>query len=77
MGFDEYKDELDVVEEFDELAIPGVEMKALTADHVYVVKYGESISQIGAKLGVVWQALAAKNGITAPYKVNPGDELRY
>ncbi len=44
---------------------------------VYTVKSGDTLSGIGAKLGVDWHAIASKNGIGAPYTIYPGQKLSY
>jgi GH25 family lysozyme M1 (1,4-beta-N-acetylmuramidase) len=43
----------------------------------YSVKYGDTLSGIGAKLGVSWQSIAAINGIKSPYTIYPGQSLKY
>ncbi|MET9147295.1 peptidoglycan-binding protein [Streptomyces sp. NPDC004042] len=42
----------------------------------YTVKQGDTLSSIGAALGVKWQTLAALNGIKAPYVIRPGQKLK-
>ncbi|HEX5568485.1 MAG TPA: LysM peptidoglycan-binding domain-containing protein [Streptomyces sp.] len=42
----------------------------------YTVKSGDTLSGIGAKVGVPWQTLASLNGIKAPYVIHPGDVLK-
>ena len=44
---------------------------------VYVVKSGDTLSGIGAKLGVDWNTLASKNGIKSPYTIYAGQKLNY
>ena len=44
---------------------------------VYTVKSGDTLSGIGAKLGVDWHTIAAKNGISSPYTIYPGQKLKY
>lgn len=41
----------------------------------YTVVSGDSLSAIGAKLGVAWQSIAAANGIGAPWTIYPGQVL--
>lgn len=41
----------------------------------YTVKSGDTLSEIGAELGVSWKDIAAKNGISAPYTIYPGQQL--
>ncbi|WP_237693845.1 N-acetylmuramoyl-L-alanine amidase [Streptomyces sp. SID2888] len=42
----------------------------------YTVKSGDTLSGIGAKVGVPWETLATLNGIKAPYVIHPGDVLK-
>ncbi|WP_432118488.1 N-acetylmuramoyl-L-alanine amidase [Streptomyces sp. bgisy032] len=42
----------------------------------YTVKGGDTLSGIGRKLGIGWEALAAANGIVAPYVIKPGQVLK-
>ena len=49
---------------------------AATADHTYTVKSGDSLSQIGLRVGVAWREIAAANKLKAPYVVKPGQVLR-
>lgn len=42
----------------------------------YTVVNGDTLSKIGAKLGVNWQTIAALNGITSPYTIRIGQVLR-
>lgn len=43
----------------------------------YTVKSGDTLSGIGAKLGVSWKDIASKNGISSPYTIYPGQKLKY
>ena len=43
----------------------------------YIVKRGDTLSEIGAKLGVNWKDIADKNGISSPYTIYPGQKLNY
>lgn len=43
----------------------------------YTVKSGDTLSGIGAKLGVNWTTMASKNGIRSPYVIKPGQKLKY
>lgn len=45
--------------------------------NVYTVKSGDTLSGIGAKLGVSWKTIASKNGIASPYTIYPGQKLNY
>lgn len=44
---------------------------------VYTVKPGDTLSGIAAKLGTTYQALAAKNGISNPNVIYPGQKIKY
>jgi LysM repeat protein len=41
----------------------------------YVVKSGDSLSKIGASLGVSWSSIANANGIKPPYTIYPGQKI--
>lgn len=43
----------------------------------YTVERGDTLSGIGAKLGVDWKSIASKNGIKSPYTIYPGQKLSY
>lgn len=47
----------------------------LGAAKTYTVKSGDTLSGIGAKLGVNWKDIASKNGISAPYTIYTGQVL--
>lgn len=47
----------------------------LGAAKTYTVKSGDTLSGIGAKLGVSWKDIAAKNGIKPPYTIYSGQVL--
>ena len=42
----------------------------------YTVVKGDTLSEIGARVGVKWQDIAAINGISAPYTIYPGQVLQ-
>lgn len=42
----------------------------------YTVKSGDTLSEIGQKLGVDWKEIASLNGISAPYTIYPGQVLK-
>lgn len=42
----------------------------------YTVKSGDTLSEIGQKLGVNWKDIASKNGISSPYTIYPGQILK-
>ncbi|MGW1836312.1 peptidoglycan-binding protein [Streptomyces sp. NPDC002067] len=46
------------------------------ASSTYTVKSGDTLSAIGKRLGIKWQALAELNGIEAPYTIRPGQKLK-
>ena len=43
---------------------------------IYTVVSKDTLSGIGAKLGISWQTIAATNGIVAPYTIYPGEKLK-
>ena len=43
----------------------------------YTVKSGDTLSGIGAKLGIAWKTLASKNGIKSPYTIYVGQKIKY
>jgi len=53
-----------------------VEAPAASGDGYYVVKSGDTLSGIGAKLGIDWRVIANTNGIVAPYTIFPNQKLR-
>ncbi|MFB7919234.1 LysM peptidoglycan-binding domain-containing protein [Streptomyces sp. NPDC056061] len=42
----------------------------------YTVKSGDTLSGVGAKMGVKWQTIASLNGIKAPYTIVVGQVLK-
>lgn len=42
----------------------------------YTVRSGDTLSEIGVKVGVAWKTIASLNGITYPYTIYPGQVLR-
>lgn len=48
-----------------------------SSSKIYTVKSGDTLSGIGAKLGVNWKSIADKNGIRSPYIIYPGQKLKY
>lgn len=50
---------------------------ASTSTKSYTVKAGDTLSGIGAKLGISWKTIADKNGIKSPYTIYPGQILKY
>ena len=46
-----------------------------TTAGIYTVVKGDTLSQIGAKLGMKWQDIAAANNIKAPYTIYTGQKL--
>ncbi len=52
-------------------------MLGASSAKTYTVESGDTLSGIGAKLGVRWQTIASKNGIKSPYTIYPGQKLAY
>ncbi len=50
---------------------------AVTQARRYTVKQGDTLSDIGQRLGIKWQTLAEKNQLTNPNLIYPGQELMY
>lgn len=48
---------------------------APTTSSTYIVRAGDRLFQIGLAHGVGWEKIAEANNITAPYNIQPGDEL--
>ena len=48
-----------------------------SSSRIYTVKSGDTLSGIGAKLGVNWKTIADKNGIKHPYVIYPNQILKY
>lgn len=44
--------------------------------NTYTVKAGDTLSKIGAALGVNWQTIASLNGIKSPYTIRVGQVLK-
>lgn len=59
------------------LKIPGKGSSSSGSSRTYTVKSGDTLSEIGEKLGVNWKDIAAKNGISSPYTIYPGQVLKY
>ena len=57
--------------------INGTTAKPKAATKTYTVKNGDTLSGIGAKLGIAWKTLASKNGIKSPYVIYPGQKIKY
>ena len=49
---------------------------AKPAARTYTVRAGDNLSAIAAKYGTTYQALAAKNGISNPNLIYPGQVLK-
>lgn len=49
----------------------------LGTPRIYTVKPNDTLSGIGAKLGVKWQTIASMNNVKSPYVIQPGQKLRY
>lgn len=48
-----------------------------SSSRTYTVVSGDTLSGIGAKLGVNWKTIASMNGISSPYTIYPGQKLKY
>ncbi|WP_338365269.1 LysM domain-containing protein, partial [Enterococcus faecalis] len=61
------------------LIYPGQVLKVngSVVSNVYTVQYGDNLSNIAAKLGTTYQALAALNGLANPNLIYPGQTLNY
>ena len=61
------------------LIYPGQVLKVngSVVSNVYTVQYGDNLSNIAAKLGTTYQALAALNGLANPNLIYPGQTLSY
>ena len=58
------------------LTIPGGNTSTTTS-RTYTVKSGDTLSEIGQKLGVNWKNIATMNGISSPYTIYVGQKLKY
>lgn len=50
---------------------------AVATSRTYVVKAGENLSAIAAKLATTYQNLAQKNGLSNPNLIYPGQQIKY
>jgi LysM repeat protein len=60
------------------LVIPGSTPAAGTptgGERVYIVQPGDNLFRIGLKFNVLWTVIAARNGITNPNAIYPGQRL--
>lgn len=55
---------------------PSVSAPVASGNGIYVVQSGDTLSGIGAKLGINWQTIANLNGITPPYVIYPNQRLK-
>lgn len=55
--------------------VPNPEPPVVQTTNNYIVKPGDCLSKIGAKLGVNWRDIANANGITSPYVIYVGQNL--
>ena len=58
-----------------QLTIPGG--NSTSSSKIYTVKSGDTLSEIGQKLGVNWKDIASKNNISSPYTIYVGQKLKY
>lgn len=63
--------------DFDEVQGRVNDLLGVKQRRVYTVVSGDTLSGIGAKLGVDWRSIASSNGISSPYTIYPGDRLTY
>ena len=49
--------------------------QAASCKYYHYVRYGQSLSWIGAYYGVAWKDIASVNGIKSPYKIYTGQKL--
>lgn len=60
------------------LTIPGGDTTSnSSSSRTYTVKSGDTLSEIGQKLGVNWKNIASLNGIGSPYTIYVGQVLKY
>lgn len=60
------------------LTIPGGSTtSSSSSSRAYTVKSGDTLSEIGQKLGVNWKNIATMNGISSPYTIYVGQKLKY
>lgn len=60
------------------LTIPGGgTTSSSSSSRTYTVKSGDTLSEIGQKLGVNWKDIASLNGIGSPYTIYVGQVLKY
>lgn len=59
------------------LRLPGGAPSRPAPARVYVVRSGDTLSGIAARLHTSWQHLAQVNGLRNPNKIYPGQKLRY
>ena len=60
------------------LTIPGGgTTSSSSSSRTYTVKSGDTLSEIGQKLGVNWKNIASLNGIGSPYTIYVGQVLKY
>ncbi|MEY8498902.1 LysM peptidoglycan-binding domain-containing protein [Enterococcus avium] len=50
---------------------------SVSVNRVYIVRSGENLSGIAAKLGTSYQVLAQKNGLRKPNLIYPGQQITY
>ena len=48
-----------------------------SSNKIYTVVSGDTLSEIGQKLGINWKTIAENNGISSPYTIYPGQKLKY
>lgn len=56
--------------------VPAASPARAATTKVYVVRRGDNLSTIGARLGVRWTVIANLNGLRSPYTIYPGQNLK-
>ncbi|GFH36643.1 N-acetylmuramoyl-L-alanine amidase [Streptomyces pacificus] len=59
----------------DRLAVDPEPAEPAAVGGPYTVEKGDTLSAVGRELGVPWKDIAKANGLTAPYRIVPGQEL--
>jgi len=56
---------------------PAVSKRTPASSGQYVVRRGDTLFAIAFRFGWDWKALAARNGISPPYVIRPGQKIRF
>ncbi|WP_411094316.1 peptidoglycan-binding protein [Streptomyces sp. 021-3] len=65
-----------IVKQLPEIVARAKKLAGSGSSTTYTVQPGDTLSSIGAALGVKWQNLASLNGIKKPYTIRPGQKLK-